>query len=117
MRSPPPKIQIQGMRVPTHNAKGSVNIEALPIPPPLPNAHIDPTPWNRADRATPGMTNRILEERLPENPFPFNYMSSPFETPINDQAKVMPEVLRRRGYFQYALVAVGILVVWSVFKF
>lgn len=113
MRSPEPIIRPEGMRVKRHHPRGQVNVEALPVPTPIPYTKLDPSPWNRADRSTPGMTNRLLEDRLPENPYPFNYESTEFETPEYNQEKVMPEVLRRQRYLHYAIGAMAVFAIYS----
>lgn len=94
--------------------RGKTRIDLLKLPVPMPNTEINPTVWNRADRATPGQTNRMLEDRLPDTPSPFGYESVPQELPIVDQKKNMPEALRSEMYLKYAIAAMIGIGIWMV---
>lgn len=94
--------------------RGKVTIDLLKMPVPMPNTQINPTIWNRADRATPGQTNRLLEDRLPDTPSPFGYESVPEEIPKVDQKRNTPKALRAQHYLNYgiaAMLAMGVLMV------
>jgi hypothetical protein len=73
-------------------------------PPVLPYTKIDPRPWQAYDRNTPGMTNRVLEDRWDEQSRIDSNLSTRSEIPNRNDDTVLPEALRRQFYLQYALI-------------
>jgi hypothetical protein len=80
-----------------------------------PNVHIDPDKWYKNSRTTPGMTNRINEERVPANPGPFQYQSYKGEMPDSNPVNNTPVAIRQGHYLRMAAGAVGVLVALSFF--
>lgn len=102
---------------PTHrvdHSKPLVRIKrAVQEKPPLNT--FNPDPWLKNSRTTPGMTNRINEERVPANPGPYQNQSYKGEMPDSNPVNNTPVALRRGHYLKMAAVAVGVLVFLSFF--
>jgi hypothetical protein len=81
-----------------------------------PDVQIDPDKWYKNSRTTPGMTNRINEERVPANPGPFQYQSYKGEMPDHDPVNNTPVALRQGYYLKIGAVAIGALVFLSFFS-
>lgn len=81
-----------------------------------PDVKIDPDKWYKNSRTTPGMTNRINEERVPANPGPFQYQSYKGEMPDHDAVNNTPVSLRQSYYLKIGAVAIGALVLLSFFS-
>src|SRR6187455_2553873 len=80
----------------------------------IPGTPIDVTGFDPADkiaqlRATPGMTNRTLEERFPANPFPGNNTSTNTEVSAGDTADRDTMPIQSAGYMRIAMISLGLL--------
>ncbi len=102
--------------LPSHRlgrAKPRIAVEdVMPKMPDL--AHLDPDTWLKHSRATPGMTNRILEDRLPDDSN--YYQSAPQEMSDHDPTNNQPEVLYRQGYLQAAIFSAVMLAIFFARK-
>jgi len=85
----------------------------VPEKPPLTGFNADP--WLKNSRTTPGMTNRINEERLPANPGPFQYQSYRGEMADTNVVDNTPVAIRQGHYLKMAAVSLGLLVFVSFF--
>ena len=73
----------------------------------------DPSPWLSAVRTTPGMTNRVNDDRFPANPFPGNHESTPRETAAADFTKPEPIAVSNASWMRnaaYLIVAIGVVI-------
>ncbi len=85
----------------------------VPRKPPL--TGFDPDPWFKNSRTTPGMTNRINEERVPANPGPFQYQSYKGEMADTSVVNNTPVAIRQGHYMKMAAVSLGAVVLLSFF--
>lgn len=72
--------------------------------------HFVPDPWLRSSRSTPGMTNRINEERSPANPGPGQYKSYNHEMPDSNVVNNSPGVFNRDDYITGGTICLAALV-------
>jgi hypothetical protein len=80
-----------------------------------PNVKNNPDKWYKNSRTTPGMTNRINEERVPANPGPFQYQSYKGEMADTDVVNNTPVAIRQGHYMKMAAASIGVLVLMSFF--
>lgn len=76
-------------------------------------AHFNPDPYLANTRNTPGMTNRINEERFPNNPFPGSHKSVKPETNAADYVNPKPITVHSKDWMKigmFALAAIGVIV-------
>lgn len=78
-----------------------------------PYLKIDPRPWQRVDRNTPGMINRVLEDRWDDQSLINSNISAPSELTNRSNTTKLPEALRRQYYMEYALAAAGMILIWT----
>jgi len=92
-----------------HNrGKPVVAVEREPTCKPPLNTFV-PDKWLKNSRTTPGMTNRVNEERSPANPGPGQYQSYNHEMPDSDVVNNSPGVYNRDDYLTGGTVAIAAL--------
>lgn len=77
----------------------------------------NPDPWLRSTRNTPGMTNRINEDRFPDNPFPGSHESTRSETNAADYVSPQPIPVKTKDWMKVGMIALGALGLFVVFSF
>lgn len=71
--------------------------------------------WYKNSRTTPGMTNRINEDRVPANPGPFQYQSYRGEMPDTNVVNNVPVAIRQGHYLKMAAASLAVVVALSFF--
>ena len=80
-----------------------------------PKLKVDPRPWQKQDRNTPGQTNRVLEDRWDDESAIGTNQSTYKEIAWRSDHTVLPEALRRRYYLGWAGAGVAGLLLYLRF--
>lgn len=75
----------------------------------------DPSKYLAFQQSTPGMTNRTLEERFPNNPFPGNNVSTGFEVGAADPTNRQTILITGAKWMQFGLFAGFLLSLYLIY--
>ncbi len=96
---------------------GRVRIAVEDVPPRKINlSTFDPDIWLKYSRTTPGQTNRLLEDRWPDEVFPNNHISVQPEMADTNVVNNLPEVLYRQQYLQFAIFSAVLVAAYIAVK-
>lgn len=84
--------------------------------PMIPDVRIDPTRWYAYSRTCPGMTNRVVENRWPDQVLPYGNMATDQEIEGTYARQSQPMAWIKGEYLQIAIFASVLAVAYYVMK-